>query len=312
MEKIIDWLLEDSNPSVKFYTLKDILGKEAGFPVEDEFKKIILESELVQKILGLRDNAGWWFTEKYSFNPLYKSTFWQLYFLSALGVSRESEEIDKSVRLCVKNMQSATGSFPSTERYTGNLICLQGLVLEMLLRFEYCQEDFTERLIDFIVGIVFRNDFRCKYRDQLKCPWGATKVLKAFNLIPGALKNPAVISTINKAIKFLIRHNIVEASYPRKKSRSSQWFLFGFPGGIRSDILELTCALVDSGCEKQNPNLRNALKYIYAKRNNEGLWKMESSLNGRMLVDIEKKNKPSKWVTYVALKTLLKSGYIKI
>jgi len=37
---------------------------------------------------------------------------------------------------------------------------------------------------------------------------------------------------------------------------------------------------------------------------------MEYSLNGRMLVDIEKKNKPSKWITYFALKTLYNSKYL--
>jgi len=69
--------------------------------------------------------------------------------------------------------------------------------------------------------------------------------------------------------------------------------------------------LVDAGCSKNISNLKAALKYISSKRQKDGTWKMEFTLNGRMLVDIEKKNKPSKWVTFFALKTLLKSGYIK-
>jgi len=311
MEEIINWLLEDSNPSVKYYTIKNILGEKFNWQAENKLKKHILQSEQVKKILSLRDRAGWWISDNYSFNPLYKSTFWQVYFLSVLGATRELKAIDRSVRLCVKNMQSETGSFPSRERYTGNLICIQGLALEMFLRLGYEQEEFTSSLIDFITGIVFRNDFRCKYRGQLKCPWGAIKVLKAFNLIPERLRNPVITSTINKAIKFLIRYDIVEANYPRKKTRSPHWSLFGFPSGIRSDILELTGALVDSGCEKKNSNLKNALKYIYAKKDKDGFWKMEHSLNGKMLVDIERKNKPSKWVTYFALKTLLKSDYVR-
>ncbi|MBN1299203.1 MAG: hypothetical protein JW997_05905, partial [Actinobacteria bacterium] len=158
----------------------------------------------------------------------------------------------------------------------------------------------------------YKNDFRCKYKQNLKCPWGAIKILKAMNLLKDDLKTSETAIATDKARQFLISHDIAEANYPRKKPRSNQWFLFGFPRGLRCDILELTGALVDAGCSKQNPNLKKALKYILGKKNSEGLWKMEYSLNGKMLVDVEKKNKPSKWITYFALKTLKCSNYITI
>jgi len=208
-------------------------------------------------------------------------------------------------------MQNDKGSFPSIGRSTGNLPCMQGMTLEMLLRLGYAEEDFIKKAIGFITDFIYRTDYRCKYWQNFKCPWGTVKILKAFNLIPQEKRDEAVLSTINKAIKFLLSHNIVEAKYPSKKPRSSQWFLFGFPRGYQSDILELTSALVDAGCSKNVANLKAALKYIFAKRQKDGTWKMEFTLNGRMLVDIEKKNKPSKWITFFALKTLLKSGYIK-
>jgi len=39
---------------------------------------------------------------------------------------------------------------------------------------------------------------------------------------------------------------------------------------------------------------------------------MEYSLNGKMLVDIEKNNKPSKWISYFALKSFIKSKFRSI
>jgi hypothetical protein len=312
MDGVIEWLLEDNNPAVKFYTRKYILSEINCNDSGDNIEKQIISSEPVKSILNLQHPEGWWFEDSYFFNPLYKNTFWQLYFLSLLGTTRNVKSIDKAVRLVVKNMQSEKGSFPSTKKYKGNLICMQGIALEMLIRLGYLEENFTQELIFFINDIVYRDDFRCKYRQQLKCPWGAVKVLKAFNLISDENRNGDIKNTINKSIKFLLGHNIVEAKYPRKKSRSNQWYLFGFPRGFQTDILEIVSALVEAGCSASNPNLKNALKYIVGKRLADGTWKMEFSLNGRMLVDIEKNNRSSKWLTLIALKTLLRSGYIRV
>jgi hypothetical protein len=312
MENSIKWLLEDDNPSVSFNTRTEILGEKINNREISSIREQISESNPVKTILSLQTPGGWWDENTYSFNPLYRNTFWQLYFLSIFNVSNKVTSIDKAVKLVIKNMQDKNGSFPSTKRYKGNLICMQGITLEMLLRLGYRKEAFTKKLIAFIIDLVYRNDFRCKYRQQLRCPWGAVKVLKAFNLIPEVRKLEEVKDTANKAVKFILSHSIVDANYPRKKSRSKHWYMFGFPRGFQSDILELSGALVDAGCTSNNSNLKNALKLIYKKRLDDNTWKMDFSLNGKMLVDIEKKNKPSKWVTFSAIKTLVKSNYLKL
>lgn len=312
MDNLIKWLIEDNNPSVKFYTLKEVLNKKIDTEERILLQKNIESSSTVSSILSLQSEGGWWHEEKYSFSPFYKNTYWQVYFLSLLGASRQMLSVDKAVGLIVKNMQSEKGSFPVRYRYTGNLICFQGMTLEMLIRLGYYGESFTEALASFISDLVYRNDFRCKYRAQFKCPWGAVKVLKAFNLMPPEKMDSQAINIVRKAVKFLLSHDIVEANYPRKNSKSRQWYLFGYPKGFQSDILEITGALIDAGCKSQNSNLRNALKYIYEKRLDNGTWKMENSLNGKMLVDIEKNNKPSKWISYFVLKSLIKSKFRSI
>lgn len=312
IEGTIKWLTQDDNPSVKYYTLKNILSEKLSEKEIAIHEKNIESSFPVKAILDLQDSQGWWLENKYGFSPYYKNTFWQVYFLSLLGLSKKNEKINQALNILIKNMQSPEGSFPSSYKYMGSLICFQGITLEMLMRLGYYGFSFTEKLIGFIIDAVYANDFRCKYKNQMKCPWGAIKVLKGLNLISSNHISSGVLATINKAKKFLISHDIVEANYPRKKSRSTQWHLFGFPRGYQSDILELTVTLVDSGCKKQNHNLKNALKYIYSKCDDNGCWKLEHSLNGKMLVDIEKRNRPSKWITYFALKTLLDSNYIKL
>ena len=312
MEKIITWLLEDNNPSVKYFTRKNILHERIN---SEEFSLILKDiacSEPVESILNLQNKDGWWGVNKYSFNPLYKNTFWQLYFLSLLGVKKSVDGIDTAVQLVIDNMQAKNGSFPQSSKHSGSLPCMQGIALEILLRLGYENSDFTEKTIRFINDLVYSDDFRCKNRQNLRCPWGITKILKAINLIPKNNRNKKIKETINKAVNFLLNHNIVKANYPRRNKRSKHWFMFGFPRSYQSDILEVTSAIVGGGCNKKSTNIKSALDYISSKKLEDGTWKMEFSLNGRMLVDIEVSHKPSKWVTYNAIKTLLACNYISL
>ncbi len=311
MGSIIEWLTEDNNPYLRYLTYKNILNKKIDKKKSTGIIDDIANSQIVSSILNMRNEEGWWGIDNYSFNPLYKNTFWQLYFLSILGITRRVEGIDKAVELVVTNIQRSNGSFQSGSRYSGNLFCMEGISLEMLLRLDYINYDFTQKAISFINDLVYRESFRCKYRQNLRCPWGAIKILKAYNIIPEKYADEKVESTRKKALDFLIKYDIVEANYPRKKKRSSHWFMFGYPRGYSSDILELVSAVVDAGCNKNSRNVKKALEYILSKRMSDGTWKMEYSLNGRMLVDIEKKNKSSKWITYLALKTLHRSRYLE-
>ena len=55
---------------------------------------------------------------------------------------------------------------------------------------------------------------------------------------------------------------------------------------------------------KQNPRLVPVLDIIKSKAKDDGKWLLENTLNGKMWVDIEKKCKPSRWITYHALSVI--------
>ena len=313
MESIIDWLTDKKNPYISYLTNKNILGKEyLGKTYGSKTVFIVANSEPAASILNLRNKNGSWGDKQDSFNPLYKNTFWQLYFLSLLGVKKNIDGIDNGIDLVIEKMQEKDGSFPSRSRHKGILPCMQGIALEMLIRLKYRNNDFTNKAITFINDLAFRENFRCKYRQNLKCPWAAIKILKAFNLVSPKKMTGDILNTKKMASDFLVRYNISKANYPRRKKRSGHWFTFGFPRGCNSDILELVSALVDAGVKINNTNIKKALDLINSKRGPEGNWKLEYSLNGRMLVDVEHKNKPSKWITYMALKSLYNSNYLKL
>ena len=102
----------------------------------------------------------------------------------------------------------------------------------------------------------------------------------------------------------LISHQLVQT---RIVCSRDYLLKFGFPLSYTSDILEGALALSEAGCAR-DPRLGHALDSILSKREEDGRWTLRHSLNGRMLIDIERKGEPSKWVTLRALRVLKAAG----
>ena len=81
------------------------------------------------------------------------------------------------------------------------------------------------------------------------------------------------------------------------------WLKFGFPMHYNSNILEALNVLADAGI-KYEERMISALDVLKNAADEEKKWKMKFSLNGKMWIDVEKKGKPSRWITYQALYVL--------
>jgi hypothetical protein len=89
------------------------------------------------------------------------------------------------------------------------------------------------------------------------------------------------------------------------------WLRFGFPHSYNSDLLEAMLALAEADAP-YDPILDEALDHIESKRGRDGRYRMEVSLNGRMLAAIERKGVSSKWITVQAMIVLRHFGRIDI
>jgi hypothetical protein len=70
----------------------------------------------------------------------------------------------------------------------------------------------------------------------------------------------------------------------------------------QTDVLEVLGILTSLGYRDER--MQEAINLIVSKQDKQGKWKLEDTFNGRFLVDIEEKGKPSKWVTLNALRVL--------
>ena len=113
----------------------------------------------------------------------------------------------------------------------------------------------------------------------------------------------AVQRALETGAAFLLRYDPALANYPYTERISSTWFKLGFPLSYWSDVLENVAVLTALGYG-HDPRVANAVQWILDKQDAQGRWKLENSLNGKMWFDIEKRGKPSKWVTLRVLRVL--------
>src|SRR4030042_3729074 len=82
----LPWLLEEDNPSVRYFALVDLVGAASRDRRVVEAKKAIMEKGIVPKILAGQKKGGYWEkAEDFYVRTKYKGTVWQLIILAELG-----------------------------------------------------------------------------------------------------------------------------------------------------------------------------------------------------------------------------------
>lgn len=319
-DELLDWLLErdEDNPAVRYFVLRDFLGK----PDQDleliQAKKDIMSSGPVPIILENQAPEGYWARPGGGYTPSYRGTIWQIMFLAWLGADINDARVHKGCEYILEHSVASTGAFSMNRNPIPSKVihCLNGDLMAAFFRLGYADDPRLQSAIDWTVGAIIGHDdirfyksgtagpgIRCAYNDGQPCAWGAVKTLKGLNEIPLDKRNSEIQTAIDLTAAFLLSRDPSEADYPYIERVNSTWFQFGFPLSYRSDVLEVLEVLADSG-RSDDPRLNNARELVLSKRDEAGRWKLEKTLNGKMWADIEKKGQPSKWVTLRALRAL--------
>jgi len=134
------------------------------------------------------------------------------------------------------------------------------------------------------------------------CHMGAVKALKALAEIPGDKRPSDVKNTIENGSEYFLKHNIYKKSHDLKTVSKPGWLKFGFPLMYQTDVLEVLEILTRLGYKDER--MKEAVDVLISRQNIQGRWELKNTFNGRFQVNIEQKDKPSKWVTLNALRVL--------
>ncbi len=319
----VEWLLEESNPSVRYLTLTGILDKKETNPEVKRARADIMRAGVVPRILGKQRNGRWNEPGRF-YRDKYKGTVWQLIILAEHEADGGDRRIKAACEYIIRHSQDPdSGGFSYDERsggpgglHSGVIPCLTGNMVWSLLKLGFLGDKRIRKGIEWITRYQrFDDGVRKKPAgwpyDRFEMCWGkhcchlgAVKALKALSAIPDKKRNKDVKKTIDAACGYFLSHHIYKRSHDLSKVSKPGWLKLQFPLMYQTDILEVAGILVDLGV--RDARMDDALEIIVSKQNEKGRWNLEGTFNGRFHISIEKKGMPSKWVTYRALRVLKK------
>jgi hypothetical protein len=313
----VDWLLEEENPSVRYWTLRDICGKNENDSAVKLAKERIMKSYVVTEILKNQKPGGFWVTKEDPYVPKYKATYHQLLILSELGAA-PCEEIRRAVDLVVENYQYESGHFnwkilKTARGRSSSLVdgaCLTGNIVRALLHFGYLHHEGTQKALQFLVR-VHEVGWPCRAYPidkgrvfPEKCYMGGVKPLIAFSLVPEEERTGEMKRIIDEEVEIYLENEIFMYLKDERGERKPKpgWMRFGFPLFYQSDALEVLDVLTRLGMKDER--MQKAVDLVLSKQDENGRWNLENTFNGKMWVDIEEKGRPSKWITLKAVRVL--------
>ena len=317
--ELVDWLLEPNNPSVRFWALQDLKGRGLSDPEVSRAQDDVMKSPQVKAILDEQDPEGYWGDPRNMYLPKYTATTHSLLILAELGAKR-TPAIERGIEHMFLYQRDSGHFFIdllATEKGRASAVkdgcCLDGNILYYLVHFGYLDDPRIRKLLDFIVDYHSADVAGWKCRSYpinpdgvfpVNCYMGAAKVLRALSTIPPGGRGGEIGAVIGREVENILENGVYRYLRNPDGSRKEKagWKRFGFPLFYQSDVLEVLDTLTRLGVRDER--MRDAVGLVLKARKPDGRWLLENTFNGKMWVDIEKKGKPSKWITLRALQTL--------
>ena len=325
---VLDWLLEEQNPGVRYLTLRDLCDFPENDPELVLARKIAHRQGPIATVLDAMQPEGYWEKKRAGYNPKYTGTVWSVILLAQLGARVEMDErVALACDYLLSNARTKNGQFGTQGTPSTTIDCLQGNICAAMLDLGI-DDDRLNAAFDWLArsntgeGIAPMGSkdtdlryysgkigpaFLCGANDKKACAWGAVKVMLALAKLPEFQHTPIVKEAIQIGTDFLLGIDPVTAEYPTRLDikPSRNWWKFGFPVFYISDVLQILEAFSELNM-LDDPRLKNALNLVRSKQDDQGRWPLEYSYKGKTWIDVGETKQPNKWVTLRALRVLKK------
>jgi len=139
-EASLEWLLEPSDPGVRYLAMRDLILLPAN---DIELLKAREEAHArgpIARILSEMSPDGYWVKTGPGYNPKYRSTVWSIILLAQLGASYHADNrIATACNYLLDHNLSPKGQFSVYDIPSGTIDCLQGNLCAALVKMG-CQD----------------------------------------------------------------------------------------------------------------------------------------------------------------------------
>jgi hypothetical protein len=307
---VVDWLLEDSQPSVRYLTLTRLLRTPDSDPEVRATRARIPGVGWAADLLADQLSNGGWPSDKSLYWPKYLSTNWKLLVLSDLGITRDDPRIARACERWMDSFAKSDGGFGGGGS-RGHL-CATGNTVRALIRFGYEDEPRVLAGLDWMVRAQAKlGGWSCFASGRNLDSW---EPLSAFAAYPRSKWTPEMERAVARGAEFFLSRELHIQGAPY-----APWERFHYPVHYYYDLLVGLDALTGLGYGN-DPRLGYALGRLRSKRRPDGRWNLDAvhpDVEGSMAawfeshprdrptpLALEAAGQPSKMVTLTALGVL--------
>jgi hypothetical protein len=320
-DQVVDWLLEEDQPAVRYYTLVDILGRKDNDLQVREARSRIPQTGWAKDILSLQKPKGYWEPSEPSwskdpvgwmeflYRPKYVATNWRALVLADLGLTAEDKRIKRTADLFFNYKLGLGTPF----NFFTEEACIVGNTARMLACFGYADDFRVKKLYERLLEDQ-REDGGWNCHSPERGTLDNWEPLAAYAALPKPKRTRRIERSISRGAEFYLERRL----FKEGRGKYAPWFRFHYPNHYYYDILIGLDLLAKLGYA-DDKRLGPALKILKEKRQSNGTWlldKVHPDLGAgahlsSFAVDksikpfaLEEEGKPSKWITLTALRVL--------
>lgn len=316
------WLMEEENPSVRYFTLTQLMDVPETDPEALAARAAILREGTAPRMLDIMETAEYQADFPSFYTAKYKGLVWSLIVLAELGVPPTPRLSPLCEAILTRSQDLEEGGFSMhTAARTGGgrvsevIPCLTGNLVWSLTRLGYGDDPRVRRGLDWLIERMRYNDGEetdpqtPPYANYEMC-WGAhtclmgvVKALKAYAAVPPAQRSDRLNAAADRAAQFMLLHRVDRRSHNLNRLSKPGWRQFGFPLMYQTDTLEALDCLTALGY--RDPRMSDALALVLQKQGEDGAWRQENDYGAmRALVPFGQAGERDKWVTLRAMRVL--------
>ena len=273
--RVIDWLLEEDQPSIRYRTLTEFLEKSSGDLEVKAARKDLTRLGWAKEILDRRAPSGFWVSEESLYRPKYIATNWMLLILSDLGLTREDAGLGIVCESWMKRFGAKDGGFDSSVKGSPKYghLCITGNTARALVKFGYADHPRVTKAFEWFVKCQaelggwscwnYGNGPRGRNLDS----W---EPLSAFAVYPRQKWTKGMKLAVEKGAEFFLQREL-----HKQGDRYEPWYRFHYPVHYYYDLLvglDFMTALGYSGDRR----LRYSISLLKKKRRSDGRWNLDS------------------------------------
>lgn len=310
-DAVKEWLLEPDDPSVRYRTLTELMGKPAGDPVAAASRKAIPGSAPVAALLDAMHPDGYWLQKNprtgtmigsgAEYGP-FGTTHFCLSYLAELGLDRRHPKVKLAAERYL-DLQQPDGD------WLGHFSCLYGYNIRTFIKLGYRRDKRLQRSVELLLGSARKDSgYLCDPHETPRgrtksCIRGSVKALAAFaELGPEYWEHPSCRGLVEY---FLDRQGIYKRSDPKSfVNRDVQTMIYPFHW--RASLVEVLYFLSRMGCGS-DPRLKRAWELLASKSRPDGRYLLEWTPS-QSSWKVGKRGADNKWMTLYTLLALKAAG----